>query len=274
MGHISASRWISGIPVPSSWVTPHSQSLNFNLSNLPRFSLASSRATTSLFFTPGNLRLFQAGTAASLLKTIAVLQPAFAGLSAVDRVLDALRFIDKRVKTTVYNHNTVVNPDKGQFEFDCSGMVNWILQRAAPDAYAELKSDRPRVAEYVKALRAVPYDKPSNGWRRVKKIADAEPGDIIAWPTPDWYPSDATGHMGVLAAKPEAVSGGYLLRLADATGYPHGEDTREGGTGFGYGTILVTLNPDTGEGTGQGWTGRYSGNTVIKTPIYVGRPLK
>ena len=84
----------------------------------------------------------------------------------------------------------------------------------------------------------------------------------------------ATGHMGVVYEKPVAVSGGYLVRIADATSYPHGEDSREGGTGFGFGSILVTVDPDTGEGTGQGWTGRYSGNTVIKTPIYVGRPLQ
>ncbi len=196
------------------------------------------------------------------------------GATATDRVLEALRFIEKRVKTTVYNHDTKVDFAKGQFEFDCSGMVNWILRQAAPTAYAELKSERPRVAEYVKALKKIPYNKPSAGWRRVQKIADAEPGDVVAWPTPDWYPSSATGHMGILVAAPEKVSGGYLLRLADATSYPHGEDSREGGTGFGYGSILVTVDPDSGEGTGQGWTGRYSANTVLKTPIYVGRPLQ
>jgi len=196
------------------------------------------------------------------------------GVTATARVLEALRFIEKRVKTTVYNHETKVDFAKGQFEFDCSGMANWILRQAAPTAYAELKSERPRVAEYVKALKKIPYNKPSAGWRRVQKIADAEPGDVIAWPTPDWYPSSATGHMGILVAAPEKVSGGYLLRLADATSYPHGEDSREGGTGFGYGSILVTVDPDSGEGTGQGWTGRYSANTVLMTPIYVGRPLQ
>ncbi len=188
--------------------------------------------------------------------------------------LEKIRFIEQRLKTSVYNHNTKVDIAKGQFEFDCSGLVNWILQQTAPTAYAELKAERPRVIEYVKALKAIPYDKPSPGWRRVKKIEDAEPGDVIAWPTPDWYPSDASGHMGIVYGKPEKVSGGYLIRIADATSYPHGEDSREGGTGFGFGTILVTVDPDTGEGTGQGWTGRYSANTVIKTPIYVGRPLK
>ena len=194
--------------------------------------------------------------------------------SASEKILEIVRLIEKKLKTTVYNHQTKVDLAKGRFEFDCSGMVNWILEQAAPTAYSELKSDRPRVAEYVQALKKIPFDKPSPGWRRVQKIADAEPGDVIAWPTPSWYPSDATGHMGVLVAKPEKVSGGYLLRLADATSYPHGEDTREGGTGFGYGTVLISVDPDSGEGTGQGWTGRYSGNTILKTPIYVGRALK
>ncbi|KAB2838414.1 NlpC/P60 family protein [bacterium] len=213
-------------------------------------------------------------TAALRVSTASKNALALTGLTASARVLEALHFIEKRVKTTVYNHKTQVDFAKGQFEFDCSGMVNWILQQAAPTAYAELKSERPRVAEYVKALKKIPYDQPSAGWRRVQKIADAEPGDVIAWPTPDWYPSDATGHMGIVAAKPEKVSGGYLIRIADATSLPHGEDSREGGTGFGYGDILITVDPDTGAGTGQGWTGRYSANTVIKTPIYVGRPLQ
>lgn len=194
--------------------------------------------------------------------------------SASEKILEIVRLIEKKLKTTVYNHQTKVDLAKGRFEFDCSGMVNWILEQAAPTAYSELKSDRPRVAEYVQALKKIPFDKPSAGWRRVQKIADAEPGDVIAWPTPSWYPSDATGHMGVLVAKPEKVSGGYLLRLADATSYLHGEDTREGGTGFGYGTVLISVDPDSGEGSGQGWTGRYSGNTILKTPIYVGRALK
>ncbi len=191
-----------------------------------------------------------------------------------EKILEMLRFIDAHLKTSVYNHDTKVDIAKGRFEFDCSGMVNWLLKEVAPKAYAELKSDRPRVAEYAKTLRAIAYDKPTAGWRRIQKIADAEPGDVIAWPTPDWYPSDATGHMGIVWAKPEKVSGGYLVRIADATSYPHGEDSREGGTGFGFGTVLIITDPDTGEGKGQGWTGRYSVNTILKTPIYVGRPLQ
>lgn len=196
------------------------------------------------------------------------------GGTPAERNIEVVHLIEKRLQTTVYSHETRVDIDKGKFEFDCSGMANWILQTTAPVAYAELQAARPRVADYVRTLTAVSYDKPSPGWRRVQKIADAEPGDVIAWPTPSWYPSDVSGHMGILAAKPEKVSGGYLLRLADSTSYPHGEDTREGGTGFGFGTILVTTNPATDEGTGQGWTGRYSGNTILKTPVFVGRPLK
>jgi len=197
-----------------------------------------------------------------------------ASTTATAQLLEKIRFVDEHLKTSVYNHDTKVDIPKGRFEFDCSGLVNWLLKQVAPTAYAELKSDRPRVLEYAKTLKAIAYDKPSAGWRRIQKIADAEPGDVIAWPTPDWYPSDATGHMGIVYAKPEKVSGGYLVRIADATSYPHGEDSREGGTGFGYGTIFIAVDPDTGEGKGQGWTGRYSTNTILKTPIYVGRPLQ
>ncbi|HEX5033302.1 MAG TPA: hypothetical protein VFW62_02365, partial [bacterium] len=195
-------------------------------------------------------------------------------VTASAKVLADIDLIEKKLKTSIYNPNTKVDLEKGIFEFDCSGMVNWILERSAPVAFAELKAERPRVIEYVKALKAIPVNQPSAGWRRVEKIADAEPGDVIAWPTPDWYPSTATGHMGILVAPPLKVDGGYLLRIADSTSYPHGDDSREGGTGFGYGGVLITVDPKTGAGTGQGWTGRHSYNTVLETPIYVGRPLK
>lgn len=200
--------------------------------------------------------------------------PAAALKTASAAVLDRIELIRNKLKTTVYNANTKVDVDKGIFEFDCSGMVNWILKDRAPTAFAELKAERPRVIEYVKALKNIPPNQPSAGWRRIEKIADAEPGDVIAWPTPDWYPSSATGHMGILIAPPLKVDGGYLLRIADSTSYPHGDDTREGGTGFGYGSVLITVDAKTGAGTGQGWTGRHSANTVLETPIYVGRPLK
>lgn len=212
--------------------------------------------------------------AAHLPFQLQVAAPAAAVKTASAEVLARIELVRTKLKTTVYNANTKVDIDKGVFEFDCSGMVNWILKDVAPNALAELKSDRPRVIEYVKALKKISPNQPSAGWRRVAKIADAEPGDVIAWPTPDWYPSEATGHMGVLVAKPEPVSGGFLLRIADSTSYPHGDDSREGGTGFGYGTILITVDPSSGAGTGQGWTGRHSQNTVLETPIYVGRPLK
>jgi hypothetical protein len=274
MGHISALPRLTGtlpfasILAPLGGLKPASGLSTSFLVSAPAYSAFSSIGLPPL------LKLF--GVPQLQLKSASAVQPAIPlkAATASGRNLEAIAFIEKKLKSTVYNANTKVDVDKGIFEFDCSGMVNWILERTAPTALAELKAGRPRVIEYVKALKAIPANQPSTGWRRVPKIADAEPGDVIAWPTPDWYPSDATGHMGILVAKPEAVDGGFLLRLADSTSYPHGDDSREGGTGFGYGTILVTVDPQTGAGTGQGWTGRHSYNTVIETPIYVGRPLQ
>jgi hypothetical protein len=232
-------------------------------------ALRSSTAFASLHALGNSFALVVAAVPVSVTKAVAT-----TASTASDRSLDKIRFIDQHLRTSIYSHTTDVDAGQGHFDFDCSGMVNWVLEQSAPNAFAELKASRPRVAEYVKALQAIPYNQPTAGWQRIQKVADAQPGDVIAWPTPDWYPSDATGHMGFVYAKPVPVSGGYLIRVADATSYPHGEDSREGGTGFGYGTILITVDPDSGEGTGQGWTGRYSGNTVIRTPILIGRPLK
>ncbi|HKY62194.1 MAG TPA: hypothetical protein VJR29_02155 [bacterium] len=263
MGHIEAIPGLKGF-FPSA------------LRAEPFFGSAARVATTSFHFIPASASAMVSPLAPlgawPLLRLFGA--PLRKLTTAADKVLADVALIDQKLKTSVYNANTKVDLKKGIFEFDCSGMVNWILERSAPTAFAELKAERPRVIEYVKALKAIPANQPSAGWRRIAKIADAEPGDVIAWPTPDWYPSNATGHMGILVAKPEAVDGGYLLRLADSTSYPHGDDSREGGTGFGYGTVLITVDAKTGAGTGQGWTGRHSYNTVLETPIYVGRPLQ
>ena len=205
--------------------------------------------------------------------------PVVSGKTAVQKVLATVRYIEKNLKTSHYQALTRIDVNQGKFNFDCSGMVGWILNGSAPQASAEVSKktpsyqSRPIVANFVKTLQSIQSNKPTLGWRRVLRIADARPGDVIAWPTPSWYPSSASGHMGIVAEKPVKVQGGYLVRIADSTSYPHGNDTRNGGSGFGYGTIFVTVDPKTGEGTGQGWTGRYSTATVIRTPVVVGRPL-
>lgn len=206
--------------------------------------------------------------------------PVVSQKTAVKRILATVAFIQKNLKTSHYQGLTRVNTDEGKFNFDCSGMVGWILQGTAPQALSEVnanmrrKQSRPIVANFVKTLQSVSPLKPTAGWRRVFKLEDARPGDVIAWPTPSWYPSDASGHMGIVVETPVKVKGGYLVRIADSTSYPHGNDTRNGGSGFGYGTVFITVDPKTGAGNGQGWTGLYSTTTVIRTPILVGRPLK
>ncbi|HKX11849.1 MAG TPA: hypothetical protein VJP40_01760 [bacterium] len=268
MGHISAIPGFRDIYASAS-IAPPALSATTSQISTAFLAAASPSTAVAVLALPPLLKLF-----AALPMQLKVATPAASLPTASAKVLADVALIEKKLKTSVYNANTKVDLLKGNFEFDCSGMVDWILERSAPTAFAELKAERPRVIEYVKALKAIPANQPSAGWRRIAKIADAEPGDIVAWPTPDWYPSSATGHMGILVAAPEAVDGGFLLRLADSTSYPHGDDSREGGTGFGYGTVLITVDAKTGAGTGQGWTGRHSYNTVLETPIYVGRPLK
>ena len=54
--------------------------------------------------------------------------------------------------------------------------------------------------------------------------------------------------------------------------YNHEDDTRNGSTGFGFGTLLITADPSSGAPTGYGWAGRYSGDWVIPTTLAIGRP--
>lgn len=188
------------------------------------------------------------------------------------RTLAVVARIERNLRSTLYSHQLTVDEARGSYQFDCSLMVSWILQRSAPQAHQEL-GGRGIAEDYVHTLEAIAPDQPTPGWRRVSRIAEIQSGDVVAWRTPAGLPSSASGHVVIAAGRPIAYRNGFLLRVVDSTSFPHGEDTRRGGSGFGYGTLYFEVNPQTGEGTAYGWTGRYSAPYVLRTPIVVGRPL-
>ncbi len=67
------------------------------------------------------------------------------------------------------------------------------------------------------------------------------------------------------------VEHGYLVRVADSTHLLHDDDTREGRNGFGFGTILIVADPDSGEPRAYGWSGlRWR---TFETQIAIGQPV-
>lgn len=194
-------------------------------------------------------------------------------LSAQERVMEVLRRVERQLQTSAYVPVLIVDEAKGRYDFDCSAMAGWVLRQAAPRARATVKVGRPAARDFARAIAAAPPDRPPRGWQRVSRIADAQPGDVLAWKRPPWFPSRNTGHVAFVVAPPVSVPGGVLVRIADATSLPHQDDSRIERGGFGIGTLAVTTDPTTGAGTGYGWFGQASldAGYVVPAEVVVGR---
>jgi cell wall-associated NlpC family hydrolase len=181
--------------------------------------------------------------------------------------------ITGQLRSTRYNHQTVVDERAGRYEFDCSGLVAWILRRTAPDALAAIHSRRPVAAEITATIRRAPTDHASHGWQRIERLEDARPGDVFAWQNPAWL-RGATGHTGFILGPITPVIGRanlFHVRIADANGSGYADDTRPAGSsGVGIGTSVVSTNPTTGAVNGLvvGWLGDW---WILPLSVEIGR---
>ncbi len=226
-------------------------------SSHPRLTALLAVLASVAFTVPGNTQVIPAGN---------------------PRVLQVLQELRASVRDTRYDHSTRIDPAAGRYHFDCSTMAAWVLGRATPRARAALPAGRPLAVDFWRAIRDAPTTRPRNGWLRVARIADARPGDVLAWPRPRWFRSNNTGHVAFVAEPPTVTARGVLVRVTDATSVGHQDDprNREGGpTGFGQGTLLIATDPATGEGTAYGWVGAYTPDEwMIATPVRVGRVVR
>jgi len=194
---------------------------------------------------------------------------------AAERVLEVLARIRQSLRDTRYQHRLDVRERAGRYRWDCSLMVHWVLQRAAPRAVRHLGSRRRALAaDFARAIERAPESGFRRGWQRIAHIRDVRPGDVFAWRRPTGFPSRNTGHVGFTLEAPRPVPGlpnGWAVRVADATSTAHQEDTRPypGEGGFGTG-VLVFLTDESGSGTHYGWAGTASRGYVV-TPILFGR---
>jgi hypothetical protein len=188
-------------------------------------------------------------------------------LAVVGRVRDSL-------VQTRYEHVTRVRVRQGMYLWDCSGMAAWMLKRSAPRALLALGSGRPVARDFHRVIGRAPAQRARNGWQRLAHIADARPGDVIAWVKPRGSTSRNTGHVAFLLETPMAVAdrdGTWAVRIVDATSFGHQNDTRAPGSGGGYGegTLLVLTDSD-GKPYAYGWHGTLS-QAVMLTSIVLGR---
>lgn len=203
-------------------------------------------------------------------------------LAGESRVMAVIRRIEQSLRYSSYSHATRVNEKTGSYEFDCSGFTAWVLRRSAPRAYAALlqwsPSKRPVARDfYFWAASGKPNGK-GRAWINVGRVQDAQPGDVIAWIRPAEVRSPHTGHVAFIVEPPQLLEGSsdaYLVRIADASSYQHEADSRAetGDTGFGYGTILVMADPESGAPVAYGWFGRRSA-WILSTKMAIGRALR
>ncbi|WP_156815487.1 hypothetical protein [Pseudanabaena sp. PCC 6802] len=182
------------------------------------------------------------------------------------------------MRTSHYQHRTDIDDTTGRFNYDCSGFLDYTLQRVLPAAYAELpiskRSSKRPLAQDFHAMFAR-FAKRSTNWERVRKVDLIQAGDIVAWLRPPESDSTNTGHVMVVKAQPivnPKQSDEFLVSVIDSTTSPHARDSRrKGQTGLGSGVIGLIVNSK-GEPIAYHWRGGES-KREEKTPIAFGRIL-
>lgn len=148
----------------------------------------------------------------------------------------------------------------------------------AEEYFAVFESAAESEAEAQKA------DEGSGGWQKIARIADAAPGDILAWKNPAHHEGDHanTGHVMIIDEVPveePALAGVardsnrlYRVAIIDSSESPHADDTRsEGQTGVGRGTLWIVAD---GDGRPVGFHWKSAKGQGKDWPIAIGRAVR
>ena len=188
------------------------------------------------------------------------------------------------MKSSHYQHHTDVDESKGVFNYDCSGFIDYALQKVAPAAYAEISiskpsSQRPLAQDFYnlfarsRSVRLAKSTSKTSHWQQVPKVDRLQAGDIVAWLRPPESDSNNTGHVMIIASGPRINpdrADEILIPVIDSTSSPHANDTRrQGETGLGRGTIGAIFN-DRGKAIAYRWRGGLS-QQAQATDIAFGR---
>lgn len=193
---------------------------------------------------------------------------------AAERVVEKLRHVRENIRETRYQHRRVVRERRGEYFFDCSGMVQWVLSRTARRSMLDLdEGQRPLAIHFVRRIQRAPTERFRGGWRRIERLDAVRPGDVFAWERPEGFRSRNTGHVGFVIEPPRRVADSrvYAVRVADASRYTHQNDSRPwpGPGGFGHGTLAFVADAE-GRPVGYAWRGLES-RGYRETEVVFGR---
>jgi hypothetical protein len=202
-------------------------------------------------------------------RTLAALPFLFIPLSLLatesgDKLVAEAERILQNVKTTEYAHKTDVDEQAGSYKLDCSGLVCLALKKVNPDALKAVPRSgtekRQFAHDFYEFFNAAPPpdQAPADAkWAKIARLADARPGDLIAWKNENYQPGENTGHVMIIVETP-VPDGDNLLKVVviDSSAHGHGNDTRKKGeSGVGRGSLWFTVTPD-GAVTGVRFTSR------------------
>lgn len=168
-------------------------------------------------------------------------------------------FVHKTVDTLRYSAyklgGTRFDTKRGVYVLDCSDYVDHILHAIYPKAYSSLVassgSDKPTSEHYFDFFTGL-EDEPSHYWNKVDNAVKLQPGDILVFRNKD--DDDAGGHVMVVMGKPKRTANSVALRVADSAPVGHSHDTRSRHvSGIGIGTMLLKVNPRTGQPYAYAW---------------------
>ena len=152
---------------------------------------------------------------------------------------------------TDYQYAERIDVRAGIYDCDCNGFVGFVLETLAPLHYGmilpEATQPRPRAFKYYEFFASLTPDSPG-GWCRIDFLANARPGDIIAWRLPTIESGHDTGHVLFVCETPMVdASGLFAVAVCDSAAKPHFDDTRGSGAGQfpdGVGTGIVKFVVD------------------------------
>ena len=181
------------------------------------------------------------------------------------QVAAAAALVVSNARHTHYQHEPIViDPATGTYDLDCSEFVSYVLRGVTPAHYARIPREPtqpcPRAFEYCDYIASLIHDdtfgwrrsyeiddalvyEAAQGWRRIARLSEVRRGDVIAWRFARWSAGGDTGHVLLVADRPEPAGYGLTaVRVYDSSRVPHLDDSRDrGGTfesGVGMGTLL------------------------------------
>lgn len=181
-----------------------------------------------------------------------------------DKLAAEAERILQNMKTSEYAHKTEVDEQSGSYKLDCSGLVCLALKKVSPDALKAVPKSgtekRQFAHDFYEWFAAAPTPDKAGAdakWVRIEKLAQAKPGDVIAWKNENYQPGENTGHVMIVMEAPEPDGEGvFRVVVIDSSAHGHGSDTRKKGeSGVGRGTLWFTVGKD-GEPVGVRFTSR------------------